>query len=78
MITNIKKITINATSNPNELIGTLFTCSEYRWINVVNGKITTSADTVMDTAEFTAHIAKRKRLYAEPTPAEVQFLQSNL
>lgn len=78
MITNIKKITINATSNPNELIGTLFTCSEYRWINVVNGKITTSADTVMDTAEFVAHIAKRKRLYTEPTPAEVQFLQSNL
>lgn len=78
MITNIKKITINATSNPNELIGTLFTCSEYRWINVVNGKITTSADTVMDTAEFAAHIAKRKRLYAEPTLAEVQFLQSNL
>ncbi len=78
MITNIKKITINATSNPNELIGALFTCSEYRWINVVNGKITTSADTVMDTAEFVAHVAKRKRLYAEPTPAEVQFLQSNL
>lgn len=78
MITNIKKITINATSNPNELIGTLFTCSEYRWINVVNGKITTSADTVMDTAEFVAHVAKRKRLYVEPTPAEVQFLQSNL
>ena len=78
MITNVKKITVNATSNPNELIGTLFTCSEYRWINVVNGKITTSADTVMDTAEFVAHIAKRKRLYAEPTPAEMQFLQSNL
>lgn len=78
MITNVKKITINATSNPKELIGTLFTCSEYRWINVVNGKITTSADTVMDTAEFVAHVAKREKLYVEPTPAEIQFLQSNL
>lgn len=78
MITNIKKITINATSNPNELIGTLFTCSEYRWINVVNGKITTSADTAMDTAEFVAQVAKREKLYVEPTPEELLFLQNNL
>ena len=78
MITNVKKITINATSSPNEMIGTLFTCSEYRWINVVNGKITTSADTAMDTAEFVAQVAKREKLYVEPTPAEMQFLQSNL
>lgn len=78
MITNVKKITINATSNPNEIIGTLFTCSEYRWINVVNGKITTSADTVMDTAEFAAHVAKREKLYVEPTPEELLFLQNNL
>lgn len=78
MITNIKKITINATSNTKEIIGTLFTCSEYRWINVLNGKITTNADTVMDTAEFAVHVAKQEKLYVEPTPAEMQFLQSNL
>ena len=44
----------------------------------MNGKITTSADTVMDTAEFAAQVAKREKLYVEPTPAEMQFLQSNL
>lgn len=78
MITNVKRIPTTATSDPNTRIGTLFTCSEYRWINVVNGEVITNMDKESDTIEFVVHVAEKRKSYEKPSSAELEFLQSRL
>lgn len=78
MLTNVKRITINATSDPNTKIGTLYTCSEYRWINVLNDEVITSMDKESDTIEFVVRVAEKHKSYEKPSDDELKFLQSKL
>ena len=79
VLTNLKRITFKGASVPHN-IGKIYTCNQYRWINVIDeqGNIETNMTSESDVIEYALIKALQNGNFSDPTPEEKSYLEKYL